>query len=401
MKKTFILLAASAMLLAACNKEEITNGYTIQGDKITFGVGVDNIQGEGKQSFNSNYGRIWFDSCRGDRRDEQMLVNGTACPVVPVASSSYPGSSASHSPLATVTADLSASGAYDFVYPAHEFTLDANGHYIATFGDQVFTPLCNGSTYQILDNDYTAADCLWPMYAGIADLSSFSGRVQLRNACAFLSTRFNYGPQWANVVFAPLTGVTYGTSNTCPSMTPLVSVFISNHKLSGSAHLDCTNPNHPVMVMDQTVAPGMRDALAAMTLRDYGYTITENIASTNGNANGTTNITHIAPIAPIENDDTKTFKVVTITSAYLDNTRETIYLVFVSNESSTTSQIKRNYQYMLDINFATAADGTFTYPEAYAASVLNGSDATIHFSNGTLFVTKYFDIAQLYLITVL
>ncbi len=51
---------------------------------------------------------------------------------------------------------------------------------------------------------------------------------------------------------------------------------------------------------------------------------------------------------------------------------------------------------MLDINFATAADGTFTYlpsetthtAEAYAAAVRSSSGATIQFSNGALFVTN-------------
>ncbi len=382
------------MLLAACNKEESGNGYTIQGDKITFGVGMDNIQGEGKHCFNGAYNGIWFEI--GD----YMLINNEYCAVSPIASSSYPGSSFSLSPLVSVTADISASGAYDFVYPA-VFTRDANGQYKASFPSSAFFPLFDGLTYADNNTSYY----LWPMYAGITDLATFHGRVQLRNACAFLSPRFSYGPDWANVVFAPLTGVTYGTSNTCPSMTPIASVFISNHKLWGSAHLDYTNPNHPVMVMDSTVAPGMRDTLFAATYHDYGYTITENIASPNGNANGTTNITHIAPIAPIENGDTKTFKVATVTYAYLENTRETIYLVFVSNESSTTSQIKRNYQYMLDINFATATDGTFTYlpnetshtAEAYAAAVRGSNGATIQFSNGTLFVTNDAEVDNSYM----
>ena len=59
MKKSLMVLAASAVILfAACNKEE-NNGYTINGDQITFGVGSGIPQDEGKQSFSGRF-KSWI-----------------------------------------------------------------------------------------------------------------------------------------------------------------------------------------------------------------------------------------------------------------------------------------------------------------------------------------------------
>ncbi len=405
MKRTFILLAASAMLLAACNKEESGNGYTIQGDKITFGVGVDSIQGEGKPTYRYEYGGVWF------RDGDSMFVNGAAYGITPIASSSYPDSNYVRSPLASVTANLSASGAYDFVYPASQFSVGANGQYNATFKKWIEAPnyysnSCNIGLPDYYDND---ANCLWPMYAGIANLANFRGNLRMLNACAFLSPRILYGPEWANVVLSPLSGVTYGADasgnyTACPTIRSfgLDGVIFSNQKLWGATHLDYSNPLNPVMVMDEAVdATSGRDTMVfSGTASNY---INENTATQGGGNAGMTNILGIIPIAPAERNDEKTFRVAVM--LWIDDfpfnyqgttVRQPLYLLFLSNESSTTSQIKRNNQYMLDINMQTASNYQYMHgtAENYAAAVINGADSGMRFSNGTLYVSLYPDFLE-------
>ncbi len=400
MKKTFILLAASAMLLAACNKEESTseNGYSIQGDKITFGVGMDNIQGEGKHYFDAAYNGIWFEN------EDSMLVNGTACAIRPIASTGYPSSSDTCSPIASVTAGLSASGAYDFVYPANRFSIGNNGQYETTFP----TNIADDYNGYVDEGSYKP---LWPMYAGIADLATFHGTLRMRNACAFLLPHFNYDSEWANVVLSPYTGLRYTTLDpewanahlsqytgvqysSCPNITCRGIRIFSNQKLRGPAHLDCSNPNYPIMVMDETIADDEREFIECGCNSDQPLSISCNTA----NGNGATNIGGIFPIAPRENNDAKTFRVKT----FISTSEPRLYMVFSSNESATTSQIKRNNQYLLDVNFATATNYTYMpsgnthTAEAYATTIRNGGTAEIQFANGTLYVsTDPIDLEQI------
>lgn len=405
MKKSLMIFAASSMLLfAACNKEE-NNGYTINGDQITFGVGMDSDQTDGKQSFNGEYKKIYFTT--GD----QMLINGNLATVNPVANNRYPGSSAAFSPLARVTTGVSANGSYDFMYPATDFTIDENGVYNAYFPQRVQALSGNAA-----NNDFSLIDAnlkpLWPMYAGIEDINSFNSRqVLMRNACSWLSPSFIYGPAWANFVFGPLTGLTYGSNDengtriSCPTMTVINGLIISNHKVWGSAHLDYSDRIAPKMVMDDVfngeveMFDTINFASPANALVVEGYN--------SQTSNEMMNVAGIIPVAPMQYG-AKKFGVVScfVVTLPIDVDGEVVdtpvYVAFASNVKAVDTEIERNKRYMLETNFQTVDgdESEATYmngtAERYAAAVLDGEGAEIQLTNGVLYLSTSADNANRY-----
>lgn len=400
MKKSFMILAASSMLLfAACNKDKEENSaYTINGDQITFGVGMDSDQIDGKQSFNGEYRKIFFTT--GDR----MIINYDGATVYPVASDLYPGSTNAFSPVARVTTGVSADGSYDFMYPATDFRIDMNGDFHSYFPQRILA--LSGSA---VNNDFSQIDSarrpLWPMYAGIEDINEFTGRsVLMRNACSWLSPSFIYGPAWANFVFKPITGLTYGTNDAngvrigCPTMVANNGLIISDCKLWGHAHLDYSNKIAPVMVMDD-LTRGTTDTVV--------YIAPQNALIVESNSGQTSNeimsVAGIIPVAPMQWYGAKRFQVVICFTINLPIvidgvTVETpVYMAFVSNTKEVNGVIERNNRYMLETNFQTIDEdeGDVTYmpgedihtAEAYAAAVLRGNGAEIQLANGLLYLS--------------
>ena len=376
MKKSLIVLAASALILfAACKKEE-NKAYTVNGNQITFGVGLDSRTDDGKQSFSGEYKRIYFTS--GD----QVFINNAACNIIPRPNDNFPGSSNSWSPVGAVTADVSADGSYNFIYPAAIFTENA-GVYSATFPAEV--NLLNGNAADNrFENIPEAVRPIWPMYFEIPDIETFEDQVLLKNAVAFLSPNFIYGPAWCNVVFSPLTNVNYGTVNDvttpCPVLTIKDVVIRSNRKLTGAAHL-VTSATNPRMVMDGTVATGARDVV-------YCHAPANTIITENAGVNQELlNVAGILPIAPMNDEDNKTFQVDVYLECVLPvwdaasetATNTTYYLRFTSKEKSTADYISRTRRYMININFQTIGEG-------YTGNYRVNGDGSISFPNGQLWL---------------
>lgn len=394
MKKSLMIFAASTMLLfAACNKEE-SNGYTINGDKITFGLNMDDTQSSDKQTFAGNYKQIWFNS------NDQIYVNQVAYNVVPQVSEDYFESTTSVSPLAKVTASISADGRYDFVYPANAIQFDGT-NYTATFPAQV--QALNGATFNTFDNNLIrlVGDELpiWPMYYGITDIANQHNRIVLKNACAFLSPVFIYGPNWANKVFAPLTGVSYGANSPCPNFYLHEGRIMSNIKLHGAAHLDYSNMNQPIMVVDDAMPTSGRQVV--LFTAPANQTIRENQNNTE-----VQNIAGIIPIAPAQNFDTKNFRMafsfwtnleIPASDGVAAHT-ETIVMCFVTNASETTNPIMRNNRYAMEVNFQTLGENFGGYEGGLDTYVQNRG-GIIHFGNGDLWVGSTVEGARAFLAT--
>lgn len=356
MKKSLMILAASTMILfAACNKEE-NNGYTINGDKITFGVTVTNPQDEGKQALNGENKMIYFTT--GD----QIIINGTACNVTPVAHPAFPTSNGSYSPVGQMTADVSSTGAYSFVYPASIFTNDG-GVYRATF-----PRLARAINGQLGSTDFAEIDPvyrpIWPMYYGIDDISNHNGMVELENACTFISPEIKYGPAWATAVFGPLSHQNYGddgNGNYVPSPTLQITdgALWSNLKLHGPAHLDVTNGE---MVMDEVVA-GQFDTLI--------WGAPQNAFVNDGHQAGLeqSTIVGIIPLAPANNGNSKSFKMALTFRASVEG--QTYYMLFISREKTTTAALERNIRNYLRLDFDNIRQGTQASIVSYEGGVDN------------------------------
>lgn len=374
MKKCLMVLAASTLILfAACKKEE-NKGYTVNGDQITFGVGMDSRTDDDKQSFNGEYKRIYFTT--GD----QMFVNNAQYSVIPMEAPNYPGSTNAFSPVGRVTVDVNPSGSYNFIYPAAIFT-ENSGVYTATFPAEV--NLLNGNA---ANNEFSlipeALRPIWPMAFGIEDIATFYGDVILKNAVAFLSPNFIYGPAWCNVAFSRFTGVTYGTvgevTTPCPVLTVKDVVIRSSRKLTGEATLNMDSPEFPKMVMNGTLSGNARDVVVCHSPENT--IITEN----NGTNQELLNIAGILPVAPMpEAEVAKFFQMNIYLECDLDvvdaATPTHFYLKFVTNEARTLDPVLRSKRYMLNVNFQTVGEG------------LNGQytindDGSITFPNGKLYM---------------
>ncbi len=345
-----VLAASTLILFAACKKEE-NKGYTVNGDKITFGVGMDSRTDDGKQSFNGEYKRIYFTS--GD----QMFVNNAQYSVIPMASpENFPGSTNEFSPAGRVTVDVNPSGSYNFIYPAAIFNENA-GVYTATFPAEV--NLLNGNAvnneFSLIPEDLRP---IWPMALGIEDIATFYGDVILKNAVAFLSPNFIYGPAWCNVAFSRFTGVTYGTvgdvTTPCPVLTVKDVVIRSSRKLTGEATLNMDSPEFPKMVMNGTLSGNARDVVVCHSPENT--IITEN----NGTNQELLNIAGILPVAPMP-EETKFFQMNIYLECDLDvvdaMTPTRFYLKFVTNEARTLDPDLRSKRYKLNDNYQTIGEG--------------------------------------------
>jgi hypothetical protein len=379
MKKSLMVLAASAAILfAACNKEE-NNGYTINGDQITFGVGSGIPQDEGKQSFSGAFKRIYFTT--GD----QMYVNGAVTDVRPQQASNATGSTANFSPFAKVTVTASSTGSYDFVYPFNTMTPGDNG-YTATFPSGV--QALNGNA---LNNDFNAptnyplyfVQPIWPMYAHLASINDFTGQVQMLNTTTFISPSFIYGPDWANEVFSELTNVTYGEGTPCPVLNIADGRIRSNFRLNGPAHLDVTVPTWPVMVMDAPDASYQANPYEIYFAAHEGAVVTDGTETVGESQN----IAGIIPIAPIENRSEKKFRMFLGLNTTINGT--TYYLLFRTKTATRTATLERNIRYFLSVNMqtiGTALGDVAVKAPNYASDVVTNY-SYIDFPNGRLFVT--------------
>lgn len=398
MKKSLMVLAASALILfAACKKEE-NNGYTINGDKITFGVGINDAQNADKQSYNGLAQRIYFTT--GD----SIFVNGVDCLVRPQAIptlgtnenwSAY--ATAEFSPYALITSDVSTNGSYEFVYPVKVFTHNAESDaYTTTFPTSV--RLLN---HAVENNDFNTIlpdpqhglfsyVPVWPMYYKIQNINTFEGNVVLQNACSFLAPRVRYAGLFAQRVFAPITGETYwsedgtGITATAPALNVLDGFIISSIKMTGAAHLDRNGAEDggPLMVMDDEIDATTGRDLLHFDVDGEGMTIYPVVEGQDG-----MNIVGMFPVAPAENRRAKSFQIALTMGVDINNVH--YYIGFISNEGTTNRGYYRNERNFLHVDFTSTAfqetDPVYT----------NGIDnfrtnhgGEIVFNNGKFFISS-------------
>jgi len=392
MKKSLMVLAASTMLLfAACNKED-NNGYTINGDKITFGMSMDNAQDQGKQALHGDYKMIYFTT--GD----QIFVNHTPYAVFPQADPEDESTNNNYSYSAHVTANISDNGRYDFMYPYGVLQYDGTD-YTATFPNNV--QALNGATSNMFDNsiivdpDYSVLP-IWPMYFGIEDIEHFSGRVILKNTCAFISPTFTYGAAWANKVFKPITGVTYGPNASSPVMNIYDARMKSNIPLYGAAKLNYSNPQNPVMQITS--------AMPASGYQVLAFTAPANARIIEGNGEQEqVNVAGIVPIAPANNENAKSFEFsftftadLPVATADGGTTTRTFYMFFRTIPMTTTAPIVRNNRYWMEVNFQTYPYSTVTYTDGLEAYTTN-KGGEIQFPNGTLYISSDMNAVNTYI----
>lgn len=362
MKKNLMILAASTMLLfAACNKEE-GNGYVINGNKITFGVGVDAPQMDGKQAYYGVDGRIFFTS--GD----QMFVNNTAYAVMPQTSDQarYSHYTNSWSGLAKVTSEVSENDAYEFIYPASIFNY-RNDRYEATFPNQI--QLVNPAA----NNDFSVPPAyvndnhpIWPMYFNIPDLQQFGGNIVLKNTTAFLCPTFQYTANWASEILAPVAtqiagqDVYYNADNAAPALTLLEGGIMSNIPLYGDAYLNTTTPSAPVM----TMLPNSNTSLYNLTFGAAGNVqVFDNPSATHSDQVG------LIPVAPTDANapETKSIKMWAHFTTTIAN--EVVNVTIITKTGEAAIDLDRNFVYTLFVDMRTTSDVHFV-----ASTDVQGND---------------------------
>ena len=210
MKKYFVILAVSSLIVfAGCKKENTNQAYSIEGNKI-----VMNIAGEiptdnpTKQAWSGERLRIFFNS--GD----QININGTehSLSCYP---SNIPGTSTSVSNYARVSCDLADD--YHLFYPANIYNV---------------TP----------DNSTTPAT-----YVATVALP---GEVSLINNDAMVNfASMNNVPVW------PL----YTHLN--DAALHHVVITCNEHSLNGASTLNTADPASPYLVMDDTIANGTNNKI--------------------------------------------------------------------------------------------------------------------------------------------
>ena len=389
MKKNLMILAASTMLLfAACNKEE-GNGYVINGNKITFGVGVDAPQMDGKQAYYGVDGRIFFTS--GD----QMFVNNTAYAVMPQTSDQprFSHYTNSWSGLAKVTSEVSENDAYEFIYPASIFNYN-NDRYEATFPNQI--QLVNASA----NNDFSVPPAyvndnhpIWPMYFNIPDLQQFGGNIVLKNTTAFLCPTFQYTANWASVILAPLASViageevNYNADNAAPALTLLEGGLLSNLPLYGNAYLNTTNPSAPVM----TMLPNSNTSLYNLTFGAAGNVqVYDNPTASHVDQVG------LIPVAPTDTNapETKSFKMWAHFTTTLAN--EVVNVTIITKTGEAAMDLVRNGVYTLYVDMRTtsavtynaAADADHRTEAAYRTAFANDKYCVAKFNDNYVLISR-------------
>jgi len=363
MKKNLMIFAASTMLLfAACNKEEVSgNGYTINGNKITFGMGMQSS--DDKQGFHGSQKKVFFSST------DQIYVNGLQYDVDPVADPDVPGTNDNYSSQARVTCDLATDGRYEFMYPYH--TLQHSGsNYTATFPANV--QALDGNINNMMDASIIAQGRsesvpIIPMYFVIPNINQFNGNVVLKNTVAFLAPNILYGDLWANKVFKPLTDITYDAQQQIarPIIHLLDGRIKANFRLTGAATL-VADADDPIMVYDNPLGSDEWDVVR--------FRFPNGAQLDAGQENY--KLAGMIPIAPVINPEngpaperkmriafTMTVQLPSATSTNL----ETYYMCYMSEVSTLRdgTELLRNTRNDLRVNFnenrCTYTDGLDNY----------------------------------------
>jgi hypothetical protein len=379
MKKNLMIFAASTMLLfAACNKED-NDVYTINGDKITFGISMDEPQSADKQTYVGTTNRIWFDA--GD----QIYVNHEVCAVNPQSVAGSSATSSSLSYVGKVTATVSGTGRYDFVYPAASLQYDGT-NYTGTFPAAV--QAINSAVDNHLDASFPRfSNCqtpLWPMYYGISDISTQTNTIKLKNACSFIAPSFQYGAAFANAVFAPLVaqGTEYGVNAVPPSLNYMEGKIKSTIPLHGPAHLDYTDLQNPVMVMDATMPTAGFQILHIQGPRNAQVVYNPNRQDWN--------IAGVVPVAPVTNVD----MTIRMASSFwvnlgTDNDPLYYYMVYVTDEKTLEgASLLRNTIHELKVNFNTIGDQNDEWYTVTDNTTFDTPRTVYRIAGGWLFLTQ-------------
>ena len=342
MKKYFVILAVSSLIVfAGCKKENTNQAYSIEGNKI-----VMNIAGEiptnnpTKQAWSGERLRIFFNS--GD----QININGTehSLSCYP---SNIPGTSTSVSNYARVSCDLADD--YHLFYPANIYTVTPdNSTSPATYVATVALP----GEVSLINNDAMVNFAsmnnvpVWPLYTHLNDAALHptttgtttedGARFELKNAVAIIAPEIIYAQEWAEVVF----GGTYATPADCPTLYVTDVVITCNeHSLNGASTLNTADPASPYLVMDDTIANGTNNKIVCHLDNPKEITGQAGVNQMLGNV--------AAPVMYMNHN----FQVNIYFYTVIDGT--TTYYKYQSRQSRNILPLRRSYRTFFDFNFQT------------------------------------------------
>jgi len=344
MKKYFVILAVSSLIVfAGCKKENTNQAYSIEGNKI-----VMNIAGEiptdnpTKQAWSGERLRIFFNS--GD----QININGTehSLSCYP---SNIPGTSTSVSNYARVSCDLADD--YHLFYPANIYTVTPdNSTTPATYVATVALP----GEVSLINNDAMVNFAsmnnvpVWPLYTHLNDAALHptttttgattedGARFELKNAVAIIAPEIIYAQEWAEVVF----GGTYATPADCPTLYVTDVVITCNeHSLHGASTLNTADPTAPYLMMDDTIANGTNNKIVCHLDNPKVITGQAGVNQMLGNV--------AAPVMYMNH----TFQVNIYFYTVIDGT--TTYYKYQSRQGRNILPLRRSYRTFFDFNFQT------------------------------------------------
>ncbi|MBQ9865208.1 MAG: hypothetical protein IJM33_07725 [Bacteroidales bacterium] len=260
MKKISILVAAFAMIaFAGCNKEKENQGFTPdENGMVSFTMGAESYGPVAKQAYYAYDQYILFEV--GD----QCYANGYLANIAlidPATNNEITGDATATSNLGRITVPAAAATTpFTVLYPAGSFVEGTEADYPAwnvPMNNKVYMiPEVSQEGYHI-NVDYTESTPNWPM---AAQLNDFRGTYQLRHAVAILTPQFQFGTTYLTRLAQRISAM----ANIVPTNIALIpdSIILksTNRMLSGNSHIDLTNPDEPILVMDGTL-PATGDSI--------------------------------------------------------------------------------------------------------------------------------------------
>lgn len=249
MKKYSVLFAALAVIaLAGCKKEEVkVNGIVIGGETY---------QNTDKQAYSPDFQYVMFDGTDG------ILFNGVAYNYTMIDNPIDRNEVTDFSSYAILNVNADPiPDEVTILYPDNVF--DATGA-LYIYGTAEDFMMVDETPNAGIPNAITG--CAWPM-GYYSDNFHSHGQIQLKNAVAIITPSVKYGlPCFTNLRTNNPAFANVGPFNTLadlPAMEVTKVELFANTQITGDAHLEFDENDIPTMVMDETLAEGATDVLAA------------------------------------------------------------------------------------------------------------------------------------------
>ena len=237
---------------AGCNKEKENQGFTPdENGMVSFTMGAESYGPVAKQAYYAYDQYILFEV--GD----QCYANGVIANIAlidPATNEEMTGDATATSNLGRITVPAAAATTpFTVLYPAGSYIAGAEADYPAwnvPMNNKVYMiPEVAQEGYHV-SAEYSETTPNWPMAAQLAD---FRGVYQLKHAVAILTPQFQFGTTYLTRLAAKYpTAMTFVPTDVT-LMVDSIILTSSNSMLTGNGHVDFTNPEEPILVMDGTV----------------------------------------------------------------------------------------------------------------------------------------------------